>query len=63
MLQFEGWLETNTDEFPAMVVSEFNCYRNTKSDFSIKVPILQCIWMDSDFIHTRNRLFSLGDHT
>ena len=37
-----------------------NCYQNTKSDFSIKVPILQCILMDSAFIHTVNRLFNLG---
>ncbi len=53
MLQSEGWLETNTYGFPTMMVLELhylNCYQNTKSNFSNKVPILQRILMDSVFI-------------
>ena len=65
ILQFDGWVETNTYVFPnygGVELHYLNCYRNTKSDFSIKVHILQCILMDSVFIHTINRLFNLGDH-
>ena len=55
MLQSEGWVETNTYEFPTIMVLELhylNCYQNTKSNFSNKAPILQSILMDSVFIHT-----------
>ena len=64
MLHFEGWIETNTYKFPAMMVLELhdlNCYQNSKSSFSIKVPILQCIQMYSAFIQTT--IINLRDHT